>query len=391
MKYRKVVKKEKTLYQLVFDKTPFYAEMGGQVGDSGILEDTETGEKTRILDTQKENELTVHWAAELPANTEAFFVAQIDLRARRRTEAHHSATHLMHLALRAVLGNHVEQKGSFVSADMLRFDFSHFQKMTAEEIRRVEKKVNEHIRQNFLLEEWRDMPVEEAKSKGAMALFNEKYGNKVRVIKFGDSIELCGGTHAHSTGNIGFFKILSEGAIAAGIRRIEAVAGEAAEQYVYDISDTLHNAKEVLKTPDLEAGLRKLSEQASTLKKQLEATTKEKILDRLEKILAMIKDDLVVIDKVETPEIMRAICTELRKKLPNGVFIAYGILENRATLHLMIGDSRVKQGLNASNIVKDVAPLIDGNGGGQPFYAMITGTNTDGLAKAAERVKELIK
>ncbi|MDR0763332.1 MAG: alanine--tRNA ligase [Bacteroidales bacterium] len=390
MKYRKVVKKEKTLYQLVLDKTSFYAEMGGQTGDSGTLENNETGEKIKIFDTQKENELVVHWTTELPENVSAFFIAQVDLRARRRTEAHHSATHLMHFALRAVLGNHVEQKGSLVNADMLRFDFSHFQKMTPEEIRKVEKKVNEHIRQNFLLEEWRSMPVEEAKAKGAMAIFNEKYGNKVRVIKFGNSIELCGGTHARSTGNIGFFKILSEGAIAAGIRRIEAVAGEAAEQYIYSISDTLHNAKEMLKTPDLEAGIKRISEQASTLKKQFEAATKEKIVDRLEKILAMIKDDFVIVDKVESPEIMRAICTELRKKMPDGVFIAYGVFDGKAALHLFLGDQRTKQGFNASNIVKEVAPLISGNGGGQPFYAMITGTDINGLTKAVEKINQLL-
>ncbi|MDR0619983.1 MAG: alanine--tRNA ligase [Bacteroidales bacterium] len=391
MKYRKIVKKDSTFYQLVFDKTPFYAEMGGQVGDSGTLEDTVTGEKIKIIDTQKENELAVHLASELPANVNAFFVARIDLHARRRTEAHHSATHLMHLALRSVLGNHVEQKGSLVNSDMLRFDFSHFQKMTAEEIRKVEKKVNGYIRANFLLEEWRNMPVDEAKAKGAIALFNEKYGNRVRVVKFGDSIELCGGTHAHSTGNIGFFKILSESAIAAGIRRIEAVAGEAAEQYVYGISDTLRNAKEILKTPDLEAGLRKLSEQASLMKKQIEVATKEKVIDRLEKILSMIKDDLIVVNRVEAPEIMRAICTELRKKMPDGIFIAYGIFEGKAALHLMVGDNRVKQGLNAGNAVKEVAPLISGGGGGQPFYAMITGTNPNGLEVAVEKVKEIVK
>jgi alanyl-tRNA synthetase len=360
------------------------------VGDSGTLEDTITGEKIRIIDTQKENELTVHLSSELPANVNAFFVAQVDLRARRRTEAHHSATHLMHLALRAVLGNHVEQKGSLVNANMLRFDFSHFQKMTAEEIRQVEKKVNEHIRANFSLEEWRSMPIEEAKAKGAMALFNEKYSNKVRVIKFGNSIELCGGTHAHSTGNIGFFKILGESAIAAGIRRIEAVAGEAAEQYIYGVSDILHSAKEVLKTPDLETGLRKLSEQASSMRKQIETATKEKVIDRLEKILAMVKDNLIVTDRVEAPEIMRAICNELRKKMPDGIFIAYGIFEDKATLHLMIGDNRVKQGLNASNTVKEVAPLISGGGGGQPFYAMITGTNPNGLEAAVEKIRGLV-
>jgi alanyl-tRNA synthetase len=391
MKYRKVVKKENTLYQLVLDKTPFYAEMGGQVGDSGTLEDTETGEKITITDTQKENELAVHWTDRLPANVKTSFAAQVDMHTRRRTEAHHSATHLMHFALRAVLGNHVEQKGSLVTSDMLRFDFSHFQKMTAEEIRNVEKKVNEYIRRNFSLEEWRNMPVEEAKAKGAMALFNEKYGNTVRVVKFGDSIELCGGTHAQSTGNIGFFKILSEGAIAAGIRRIEAVAGEAAEQYVYAQTDILHSAKEVLKTPDLEAGLRKLSEQTTMLRKQLETATKEKVIDRLEKILAMIKDDLIVLDRVEAPDVMRAICTEMRKKMPTGVFIAYGVWEGKAMLHLLLGDKHTKQMFNANNIVKQVAPLINGNGGGQPFYAVITGTNADGLEAAAEKIKELIQ
>ncbi|MDR1974244.1 MAG: alanine--tRNA ligase [Bacteroidales bacterium] len=390
MKHRKVVKKENTLYQLVLDKTPFYAEMGGQVGDSGTLEDTITGEQIKVIETQKENELVVHWVAELPKNLSNTFIAQVDLRARRRTEAHHSATHLMHIALRSVLGSHVEQKGSLVNADCLRFDFSHFQKMTAEEIRKVERKVNEHIRQNITLEEWREMPIEEAKAKGAMALFNEKYGNKVRVVKFGNSIELCGGTHAHSTGDIGLFKIISESAIAAGVRRIEAVAGAAAEKYLYDISDTISMAKEILKTPDLETGLRRLSEQAATLKKQLEAATKEKIIDRLEKILSMVKNDFIILDKVDTPEIMRALCFELRKKMQNGIFIAYGISNDKAVIHLMIGDERVKQGFNAGNILKEVSPLISGNGGGQPFYAMINGTNADGLTTAIEKIKSIL-
>jgi alanyl-tRNA synthetase len=404
MKYRKVIKKDKTLYQLVFDKTPFYAEMGGQVGDSGYISATggitgeataAAGERTEILDTQKENELVVHWVEKLPNATVAkdpnsTFTAKVDLRARRRTEAHHSATHLMHFALRSVLGSHVEQKGSFVNKDMLRFDFSHFQKMTTEEIREVEKKVNKYIRLNISLEEWREMPLEEAKEKGAMALFSEKYSSKVRVVKFGDSIELCGGTHAKSTGNIGFFKILSESAIAAGIRRIEAIAGEAAELYVYQTTDTIQSVKEMLKTPDLETGLRKLSEQASTLKKQLESTTKEMIIERMEKMLSMIKDDMIIVDKVDSPEIMRTMSFELRKKFPNGVFIAYGVWEGKATLHLMLGDELTKQGLNAGNIVKEVAPLINGNGGGQPFYAMINGTNADGLIIAVEKIKNIV-
>jgi alanyl-tRNA synthetase len=234
------------------------------------------------------------------------------------------------------------------------------------------------------------MPIDEAKAKGAMALFSEKYGNKVRVVKFGNSIELCGGTHAHSTGNIGFFKIISESAIAAGIRRIEAVAGAAAEKYIYEQTDTLRSAKELLKTPDLETGLRKLSEQATALKKQLENATKEKIINMLEKILTMVKEDIIITDRIDSPEIMRTFCTELRKKMLSGVFIAYGVFDNKAMVHLMISDEKIKKGFNAGNIIKEVAPLINGNGGGQPFYAMISGTNIDGLTAAVEKIKSVL-
>jgi alanyl-tRNA synthetase len=263
--------------------------------------------------------------------------------------------------------------------------------MTPEEIRAVERKVNEYISRNVKLEEWREMPIEEAKDKGALALFGEKYGNKVRVIKFGRSIELCGGTHVKSTGNIGFFKILSESAIAAGIRRIEAIAGEAAELYIYQTTDALQSAKETLKTPDLETGLRKLSEQAASLKKQLEAANKQIVTGLLEKTLSMVQDNMVIVDKLESPEIMRTLCFELRKKLSDGSFIAHGVWEGKATLHLMIGDELTKKGLNAGNIVKEVAPLISGNGGGQPFYAMINGSNADGLKAAVDVILKKIK
>jgi len=395
LRMRTVKAKGKEQYHVVLEKTPFYAESGGQVGDSGTLEsDSET---LKVLNTFKENNLIIHLVDKLPQTPNVPFFATVNYEKRIHTANNHSATHLLHNALRAVLGTHVEQKGSLVHPDYLRFDFSHFQKMTDEEIRQVEKRVNKIIRQNIQLEEHREVPIENAQQMGAMALFGEKYGEKVRVIKFGESVELCGGTHTKATGNIGYFKIISEGAIAAGVRRIEAITGEKAEDYVYTQIDTINEIKSILGNPsNVVKAASKLVDDIKKLKESLESLEAEK----LKSVKAALKARVVekngvnmICEKVSigNADALKDLSFQLKNEIPN-LYLVLGTEANgKALLSVMINESLVeKHGLNASNIVREAAKEIKGGGGGQPFYATAGGKNPDGLDKAIAKAKEAI-
>jgi alanyl-tRNA synthetase len=395
VRYRKVKAKNKDVYQLVFNFTPFYAESGGQIGDTGYLESN--GHKISIFDTQKEHNLILHYTEKLPENLTAKIHVVVKSDSRSLTAANHSATHLLHQALRHVLGTHVEQKGSLVSPSHLRFDFSHFQKLSDEEIRRVEEFVNEKVRRNIPLQEHRDMPVDEAKSMGAMALFGEKYGDIVRVIQFGDSVELCGGTHAKATGEIGFFKITKESAIAAGIRRIEAISSVESEKFINEKLDILTSVEEKLKsTKGAIEGVEKLIAENAELLKQVEnfrrkATkiAKQEFLARMETIsgihiITEISEELSVGD-------IKDIAFQLKIEVENVALIVGSSEGDKANLSIMIGDSLVaSKGLNAGQIVREAAKEIGGGGGGQAFYATAGGKNPDGLQKAVTKAKEMI-
>ncbi|GHT07961.1 alanine--tRNA ligase [Bacteroidia bacterium] len=392
LRYRKVKQKNAEYYQIVFDKTPFYAEMGGQVGDSGKLIDSE--EKSIVIfDTKRENNLAVHLTKQLPENPNDEFILEVDTAKRRATECNHTATHLLHEALREVLGTHVEQKGSFVSPDILRFDFSHFQKLTDEEIREAEKKVTAKIREDIPLDESRHVPIAEAKKLGAMALFGEKYGDDVRVVKYGSSIELCGGTHIASTGKIGTFRIIGESSIAAGIRRIEAISAEACEKYFYAQQDILREVRALFNnTPDLKQAIHKFFEENADLKKQAEEFMKEKV-QQMKKLLIESKQtvngiNLFVINRLPLPaEIVKDLAFQLRGEFPENLyFVGATLSEGKPTLTLMISDDLVKTGLNASQIIRDAAKNIQGGGGGQPHFATAGGKNPEGLAAALEEI-----
>ena len=392
LRYRRVNKKGKEQYQLVFEQTPFYAESGGQAGDRGYIaslaaDGTET-ERIEVRDTRKENKLIIHWTDRLPADPSALFRLAVEEGLRRQTACHHTATHLMHHALREVLGTHVEQKGSQVNEISLRFDFSHFQKMTPEEIREVENRVNRMIRQNEPLEERREVPIDEARALGAMALFSEKYGDKVRVIKYGPSVELCGGTHVKATGEIGVFKIISEGAVAAGVRRIEAVAAGAAQRYLFDIVDTYQEIKETLRSPDVLVGLKKMLDGHNKMKKEIEMHVNDRVrhlteywMERQERLGDI---PLVRIERDYPAAISRALCTALRKPLANGICLITGKSEGKPSVFLMIGDELVKRGYHAGKLIGAVAAEIDGNGGGQPFFASAVGNKEEGLKVVVE-------
>ena len=398
IRYRKVKQKNREYYQVVLSKSPFYAEMGGQVGDSGWLI-SEDGEKTDIFDTKRENNLPVHLTNKLPEQIESTFVAKIHAENRTATECNHTATHLMHEALREVLGKHVEQKGSFVSAELLRFDFSHFQKMTPEEIREVEKRVTGKIRANLPIEEQRHVPVEEAKAQGAMALFGEKYGDDVRTVRFGSSIELCGGTHISSTGRIGTFRIVSESAIAAGVRRIEAVTAKTAEDYLYAMGDTLRTIKESLSgnAPEIMSGLRKLMSENEEMKKQIQEFVKERTVQLKQQILSGRREvNGVTVFRVllpaGMPEMVRDIAFQLRGEFPeNMFFVAGSVSGGKPTLTVMLSDDLVAGGLHAGNMVREAARHIQGGGGGQPHFATAGGKNADGLNMAVEAILENLK
>ena len=392
-RHRTVKAKNKVMYQLVFDRTPFYAEMGGQVGDTGYIV-SESGEKIDILNTIKENNLTIHIAERIPSDCSESFSLHIDAARRLKITNNHTATHLLHKALREILGAHVEQKGSFVSDGYFRFDFSHFEKMTDEQIDLVENRVNELIRANSPLEENRSATMEQAQEMGAMALFGEKYGDKVRIVKFGDSIELCGGTHAAATGQIGFFKIISESAIAAGVRRIEATTGAAAEAIVDQMENALRGAKALFNNaPDLAGAIRKLIEENSDFKKRFEEILKEKTL-AFKKVLQDNSTDIngvnvVTITTPTNPAMLKNAAGMLQGETENFVVIGAFEYEGKPQLLIMYSHDLVEKGHNASKDIKEASKAILGGGGGQPGLATAGGKNTAGLPEALETLVSL--
>lgn len=395
LKYREIKQKGNTLYQLVLDKTPFYAEMGGQVGDTGVL--VSEDETIEIIDTKRENNLIVHIAKKLPAHPEAEFMACVDVEKRNACAANHTATHLLHAALREVLGEHVEQKGSYVSADTLRFDFSHFQKVTDEQLREVEHIVNRNIRANFPLHEYRHMPIAEAKKMGAMALFGEKYGDDVRLVQFGQSVELCGGVHAHATGELGMFKIVSESSVAAGIRRIEALTGEKVELLMDNVQDTLTQLRALFNNaPNLVGAIQKHIEENTGLKKQVEDFLKEKtnmlkaaLLKNIEEIDGM---KVIKFNAHAPADMVKNLAFQIKGEVPeNLLFVAGTVDGGKPLLMVMLSDDLVAKGLNAGTMVKEAAKLIQGGGGGQKHFASAGGKNPDGLEAAINKVVEMAK
>lgn len=391
LRYRQVKQKNKEYYQVVLSNTPFYAEMGGQVGDSGRIID-ESGKSYEIFDTKRENNLAVHLMKKLPENITDTFTALINTEKRRQAESNHTATHLLHEALREILGNHVEQKGSFVSPEVLRFDFSHFGKMSPEEIRQVEELVSERIRANLPREEFRDVPIAEAQAMGAMALFGEKYGEEVRVLKYGSSIELCGGTHVPMTGMIGTFRIIAESSIASGIRRIEAVTGSNAERYLYEKDDTLTKIKELFNNnPNLIKSIEKMLEEDATLKKQVADMRHERMLQIKKTIL----DQKVYRQGVRLFAIQEAIDADMIKdmafqiagELQESFLLVAGTADQgKCTLTVMLSKDLTEKGLNASQLVRNASKHIQGGGGGQPHFATAGGKNPDGLLAAIEQI-----
>jgi alanyl-tRNA synthetase len=388
-KYRKVTAKGKELYQLVFNMTPFYAESGGQVGDKGYIEnDTE---RIDIIDTQKEHNQIVHIAKKMPQKPKASFNAFVSLKKRKMTEANHSATHLLHFALRKVLGEHVEQKGSLVDENHLRFDFAHFKKMTDEEISEVELMVNSMIRNNINLDEKRSIPMQKAQEMGAMSLFGEKYGDVVRVIKFGDSVELCGGTHVKATGEIGYFIIKSESAIAAGIRRIEAITSVKAEEYIMEERKSLSNLKELFKNQkDIVKAVQQVLDENNALKKEIEGFQKEKSKGVKADLLGKQKsiNGLNVIAEkiqIDSAQSMKDISFQLKNEVDNLFLVLGAEIDGKAIVSIMLSDNLVdEKQLNAGKIIKEISPAIKGGGGGQAFYATAGGKNTEGLQKAID-------
>ncbi|TAF35173.1 MAG: alanine--tRNA ligase [Cytophagales bacterium] len=399
LRYRKVSDKKSSFYQLVLSQSPFYAESGGQVGDTGVLEFA--SQKLEIFDTKKENNLSILYAKPTQAFKELVKTpakAKIDVEKRRLTENNHSGTHLLHAALRRVLGTHVEQKGSLVNPNLLRFDFSHFAKMTDEEIENVESLVNEKIRENIVLQELRSIPIEEAKAMGAMALFGEKYGDMVRTIVFDRnfSVELCGGTHVPATGKIGFFKIISESSVAAGVRRIEAITAQKAEDFVKEQLELLAKAKEALKQPkDLLKAISDLQEEKSALQKEVDRLQAKELLVIKAELLTKVevKNGLnFIIQKVEVPNIdaLKTLSFQLRQQTDNLVSVLASEIDGKVHLALMIADKLVEErSLDASKIIKDLAKEIQGGGGGQKFFATAAGKHTQGLEKALQEAKAI--
>ena len=393
LKQRIVKQKNKEYFQLVFDRTPFYAEMGGQVGDTGFIEG-ENGERIQILNTVKENNLTIHIAERLPSVSSQTFYLVVDNSRRRHIQNNHTATHLLHQALRVVLGTHVEQKGSFVGPDYFRFDFSHFQKMTDEELRNVEIRVNQLIRSAFPLVEKRDATMEEARAMGAMALFGEKYGDVVRVVRFGDSIELCGGTHTSNTGTIGLFKIVSESAVAAGVRRIEAVTGAKAMESLHHMEDLLKSLKNLMNNaPDLQAAIEKLVVENAEARKQLEAVANEKAAALAEKLATKAEEvngiKLVRFDNSMDPAIVRNVALLLQKKVENFVLAGAFAYDEKPNLVLMYSNDLVAKGKNAGKDIREAAKFIQGGGGGQPGLATAGGRTVEGLSEALNKLVEV--
>lgn len=394
LRYRKVKQKKGEFYQIVLAQTPFYAEMGGQVGDRGTLTSAD-GETIEIYDTKRENGMGVHLTKKLPSDPTATFTAKIDEKARKATSCNHTATHLLHHALREVLGTHVEQKGSFVSPEILRFDFSHFQKMTQEEIREVERRANALVREAISRDEQRHVPIAEARAMGAMALFGEKYGDDVRVIRYGDSVELCGGTHVDNTGNIGMIKIVSESSIAAGIRRIEAITGEKVENAMYEVTDTLREIAGLLNNaPDVVSALRRAITENADLHKEVDEYFKERIDNIASQLLANAEEidgiKVASLTGVRIPDLVKGVAFAIRAASPeNTVFLAATVdVGGKPLLTMMITEDLVKNnGLNASQIVREAAKNIKGGGGGQPGFAQAGGKNADGISEAFMAMK----
>jgi alanyl-tRNA synthetase len=393
LRYRKIKSKGKEQIQLVLDVTPFYAEGGGQVGDQGKL--VSANDKLVITDTKKENNLFVHFTDRLPENPGGVFRAVVDRGKRTETMANHSATHLLHEALREVLGTHVEQKGSLVAPDYLRFDFSHFSKMSDEEIARVESLVNERIRKNLLLEENRAMKIDDAKKTGAMMLFGEKYGDLVRVIRFGSSVELCGGTHVRSTGEIGMFRIQSEGAVAAGVRRIEAITSETAFGFVKSELDALASVRELLKAKDVLKSVHDLQQKNAELQKQIEKFNREKasvIKKELREKITSLNGVSFLAERVDLdPAELKDIAFQLKGETQNLFAVFAGESGGKATLTCVISEELVKdRNLNASNIIRELAKEINGGGGGQAFFATAGGTKAEGLDVALQKAADYV-
>ena len=396
LRYRQVKQKNKVLYQIVLDKTPFYAEMGGQVGDTGWLINGD--EKIVVIDTKRENNLPIHLVEKLPQDVSAVFTAKIDAKKRIQCECNHSATHLLHEALREVLGTHVEQKGSYVSPSALRFDFSHYQKVTDEEIRKVERLVGEKIRANYPLEEHRNMPIEEAKKLGAMALFGEKYGDNVRVVKYGTSIELCGGTHIPATGMIGSLRVVGESSVAAGIRRIEAVTAEAAEDYTFVLQDSIRELRAMFNNvPNLALTIRKSIEENAELKKQINDYVKEKVQHLKKELVANAQEKngvkVIVFKGNANVEVIKDLAFQIKGEAPmdGKIFFVGGIKDGaKCALMVALSEGLVKEGLHAGKLVKDAAKHIQGGGGGQPHFATAGGKNPEGLDVAVDSILESV-
>ena len=391
LRYRKVKQKNKEYYQVVLSSTPFYAEMGGQVGDSGYLTDGTT--KYEVFDTKRENNLPVHLMTKLPEDASCELTAVINIEKRHAAEANHTATHLLHEALREILGTHVEQKGSFVSPDVLRFDFSHFSKVEPSDLRKVEQLVNKRIRENFPREEFRNVPIAEAQAMGAMALFGEKYGEEVRVLKYGTSVELCGGTHVSATGRIGFFRIISESSVAAGVRRIEAVTGAGAEKMLYQVEDLLKEVKELFNNnPQIITAIKKTIEENAELAQQVQAALKEKVASVKQHLLSQ-REEIggVRIFKVQqnvSAELIKDLAFQIAGELTESfIFIGATDEGGKPNLTLMLSRDLVEsKGWNASNILRSAAKHIQGGGGGQPHFATAGGKRVEGLDEAVQQI-----
>ncbi len=389
LRYRKVVQKKQTYYQIVLDKTPFYAEMGGQVGDQGVI--VSEFETIDIIDTKSENGLTVHIVKKLPEHPEAPFMACVDVEKRHASEANHSATHLLDQALREVLGTHVEQKGSLVTPEGLRFDFSHFQKVSSEELRQVERIVNARIRENISLQDHRNVPIEKAKDLGAIALFGEKYGDLVRVVQFGESVEFCGGCHVKATGQIGMFKIVGESSVAAGIRRIEAVTGAKVEEALYQLQDTMEALRNLFNgAPDLKGAIERLVSENADMKKQAEAFVHEKAQAYKQELLkqAVERDGVCVISgrTLLPADAVKDIVFQLRAEVDNALVCIGSLNDGKPMLTCGASDSLVKeQGVNVGKVIREAAKLMQGGGGGQPHFATAGGKNADGLSAAIDQ------
>src|SRR5690606_6028888 len=396
IKYREIKEKKGSQFQLVLSQTPFYAESGGQVGDQGLL--ISEKEKIKVIDTKKENDLIVHWVESLPEFPEASYEARVDIKKREAITNNHSATHLLQAALKKVLGDHIQQRGSLVNDQLLRFDFSHFAKLTDQEIAEVEAIVNARIMENIMLEEMRNVPIEEAKQLGATALFGEKYGEFVRVIAFDKafSIELCGGTHVNSTGNIGLFKILSESSISSGVRRIEAVTGATALNFINGQMQIVKELKEVLKAPtDIKKSVEALLQERNELRKELEGLYNQQTVALKQGLINQAENRNgvhIIISKVNLPsaDALKKLAFELKNEINTLIAVLAAEIEGKPQIAVIIDEELVaSKGLNASQIVRELAKAIQGGGGGQPFFATAGGKNTEGLQQVVEDAQKM--